>query len=102
MYIVHPRNNVIPTSPNVLYMRSTTDNYNVFSDLFVDIDTNLTHLMRVLNSYTDNEPLRSNSIFNFVSSWFVYGKTDDLPAKETSICNPKGFYSITKKLWRIC
>jgi nucleoside-diphosphate-sugar epimerase len=63
----------------------------------VDIDTNLTHLLRVLDYYRDDESLRKNSIFNFVSSWFVYGKIYDLPAKETSICNPKGFYSITKK-----
>jgi nucleoside-diphosphate-sugar epimerase len=94
---VHPRNSAKPVTDNVLYMISTTDNYNVYSDLMVDIDTNLTHLLRVLDYYRDDESLRKNSIFNFVSSWFVYGKIYDLPAKETSICNPKGFYSITKK-----
>jgi nucleoside-diphosphate-sugar epimerase len=31
----------------------------------------------------------------FVSSWFVYGKTE-CPASEDSVCNPTGFYSITK------
>ena len=36
-------------------------------------------------------------MFNFVSSWFVYGKTESLPATESSHCNPKGFYSITKR-----
>ena len=34
--------------------------------------------------------------FNFVSSWFVYGDTD-LPAREEAVCQPRGFYSITKK-----
>jgi nucleoside-diphosphate-sugar epimerase len=34
--------------------------------------------------------------FNFVSSWFVYGDVP-LPAKETECCNPKGFYSISKR-----
>jgi nucleoside-diphosphate-sugar epimerase len=36
-----------------------------------------------------------NIEFTFISSWFVYGETD-LPATESSICKPKGFYSITK------
>ena len=34
--------------------------------------------------------------FNFISSWFVYGNVP-LPAKETATCDPKGFYSITKR-----
>jgi nucleoside-diphosphate-sugar epimerase len=38
-----------------------------------------------------------NITFNYVSSWFVYGKTNELPANENSICNPTGFYSITKR-----
>ena len=37
-----------------------------------------------------------NIIFNFISSWFVYGDVE-LPAKEDSYCNPRGFYSITKR-----
>ena len=35
--------------------------------------------------------------FNFISSWFVYGKNCKLPSNETDLCNPTGFYSITKK-----
>jgi nucleoside-diphosphate-sugar epimerase len=46
--------------------------------------------MKVLENCKDKD-----ITFNFVSSWFVYGDTD-LPAKETSVCKPKGFYSITK------
>jgi nucleoside-diphosphate-sugar epimerase len=34
--------------------------------------------------------------FNFISSWFVYGKIRSLPAREEDLCNPTGFYSITK------
>ena len=94
---VHPRNNIKPETNNVLYMISTTDNYNIFTDLFVDFNTNIFYLLEVLEFYKNDEVLRKNSVFNFVSSWFVYGKTDDLPAKETSVCNPKGFYSISKK-----
>jgi nucleoside-diphosphate-sugar epimerase len=94
---VHERNNVNPIYDNVLYMISTTDNYNVFTNLFIDVDTNLTHLLRVLDCYRTNENKRKDVVFNFVSSWFVYGKIDELPAKETTQCNPRGFYSITKK-----
>ena len=37
-----------------------------------------------------------NIEFNFISSWFVYGKSR-LPARETDYCDPRGFYSITKR-----
>lgn len=75
----------------ILYLISTVDNYNVLKDSFVDIETNLIHLMKVLDSIRDK-----NVEFTFISSWFVYGDTN-LPASETSYCNPKGFYSITKR-----
>ena len=58
----------------------------------LDVETNLKVLCEVLRF------CRSESItFNFVSSWFVYGKGGDVPAREDSPCNPTGFYSITKK-----
>jgi nucleoside-diphosphate-sugar epimerase len=79
-----------PLSKKVLYFISTTDNYNVLNNVHIDIDTNLTHLMNVLNECKDKE-----IEFTFISSWFVYGETD-LPARENSVCKPKGFYSITK------
>ncbi len=73
-----------------IYFISTTDNYNVYEDPLLDIDTNLTVLVEHLRN------LSPGDTFNFVSSWFVYGDTE-LPARETSYCNPKGFYSITKR-----
>ncbi len=77
--------------PNLVYFISTTDNYNVLNDLHVDINTNLNKLMDVL------EQCKGKDItFTFISSWFVYGD-GPIPAKETQPCNPKGFYSITKK-----
>ena len=37
-------------------------------------------------------------VFNFVSSWFVYGKNENVPFNEDlTNCNPTGFYSITKR-----
>ena len=52
---------------------------------------NLTVLIGVLKNCS------KDYIFNFVSSWFVYGEVENLPAREDDPCNPKGFYSITKR-----
>jgi nucleoside-diphosphate-sugar epimerase len=85
------RDSRVPRSKDILYFISTVDNYNVFADLTVDVDTNLKILCEVLENCKD-----SNITFNFISSWFVYGDAI-LPAKEHANCNPKGFYSITKR-----
>lgn len=91
--ISNDRNDLTPKSSDILYMISTVDNYHVKTNPYIDIDTNLTTLIRVL----ENWRLSGNTgVFNFASSWFVYGSTD-LPAREDSYCNPKGFYSITKR-----
>ena len=86
-----PREGRKPPTKDVLYFISTTTNQSVFSDLHVDINTNLTLLMEVLSNCKDKD-----ITFNFVSSGFVYGN-DVLDAKETDCCNPTGFYSITKR-----
>ena len=79
---------------DILYLTSTTNNYNVFDDATLDVQTNLVVFTETLDSWRKNNP---EGIFNFVSSWFVYGDTI-LPANEDySVCNPKGFYSITKR-----
>jgi len=88
--VIIDRDSYTPVSEKVLYLVSTVDNYNVLTDSKKDINTNLLHLMDVLD-----ECKNKNIEFTFISSWFVYGDTE-LPAKETSNCNPKGFYSITK------
>lgn len=81
-----------PFTNQVLYLISTIHNYNVFDNPYVDIETNLKILIETLEQCKDQDV-----VFNFVSSWFVYGQTDQLPAKEDTNCNPKGFYSITKR-----
>jgi nucleoside-diphosphate-sugar epimerase len=93
--IIISRDSNKPESDNILYFISTVDNYNVHTDPYLDINTNLIKLINVLEECKKiNNP---NFVFNFISSWFVYGKTNDLPANENSICNPTGFYSITKR-----
>jgi dTDP-glucose 4,6-dehydratase len=86
-----PRPQLEPETKNVLYLISTTDNQTFREDCHIDIDTNLVQLMRRL------EACRKANVntFNFVSSWFVYGP-DHVYPDEQVICNPNGFYSITK------
>lgn len=88
--ILIPRDSRAPKNLESIYFISTTHNYHVFDDIHIDVDTNLTLLLDVLKNLTPGK-----SVFNFISSWFVYGDTP-LPASETSECHPKGFYSITK------
>lgn len=89
--IVNERNDYEIKTNEILYFISTVDNYNVYTNPYIDIDTNLTTLIKTLQSIREKDV-----IFNFVSSWFVYGDVP-LPAKEDSHCDPKGFYSITKR-----
>jgi nucleoside-diphosphate-sugar epimerase len=76
---IEDRNSLVPTYNNVLYMRGTTSNYNVFSDISKDVRDNLLLFTETLKNIT------SNHNFTLISSWFC----------ET----PKlGFYSLTKQL----
>ena len=82
---------------DVLYFISTVHNYNVFTQPHLDIGTNLSTLIDVLESWRAH-PDSKNGVFNFVSSWFVYGQQDQPHGvPETAECHPKGFYSITKR-----
>lgn len=87
-----PRHSLIPQGSQILYMISTTHNHHLATNPYIDIDTNLTHLMRVL----ENVRHTPGAEFNFVSSWFVYGAVSEL-ADERHACDPQGFYSITKR-----
>lgn len=90
--IVNDRNDLIPKSNKIFYLISTVDNYNVKTNPYIDIETNLTTLIRVLENCRQLKDVE----FNFASSWFVYGDVTT-NADENSYCNPKGFYSITKR-----
>jgi len=83
--------NVSDDCDQILYLISTITNYNMKVNPYIDIETNLITLMRVLEQCKGK-----NVVFNFISSWFVYGHTE-MPATEESVCFPTGFYSITKK-----
>jgi nucleoside-diphosphate-sugar epimerase len=93
--VANDRNDLFPKNNKILYFISTIDNYNVFTNPFLDIDTNLSTLVRVLENCRLTT-LGSDFEFNFISSWFVYGKVES-PVQEDTPCNPAGFYSITKR-----
>ena len=69
--IVKSRNDYTVGAEDVLYMISTVTNYHVKTDPYIDIKTNLMTLMMVLSQCKDLDV-----VFNFVSSWFVYGETE--------------------------
>ena len=84
-----------PQSKDILYFISTTHNYHIFDEPHRDIETNLNKLISVLEA--SRKSYSKSITFNFISSWFVYGKNQEIPFREDfSKCNPAGFYSITK------
>lgn len=91
------KHEIEPQSPIILYGISTVDNYNVFDSPTLDIETNLVHFMEVLDAC--HRKYKKNFEFNLVSSWFVYGlpSSEDKPLVEESLCDPRGFYSITAR-----
>jgi len=76
-------------STDILYLISTTHNYNLLQK---DVEVNLGKLSRVLST------LNSGITFNFISSWFIYPSNTKLPAKESNDWDgwPQGNYSLTK------
>lgn len=90
---VSERDSNYPETPNILYMISTVHNYHPKDgDFFEDINTNLIKFMDVLSwAYLK---WGGRLVFNLVSTWFVYG-ANEIPAKESSRCDPNGFYSAT-------
>ena len=102
-YTKNFRENVGVFAPDVVYFISTVDNYNVYIDPTVDINTNLITLVKVLENYKDYiKAYKQTGCFNFISSWFVYGQDSGFGVgsrgiPETDPCDPKGFYSITKR-----
>ena len=95
--IVNARDDYSVKEKNILYMISTVTNYHVKTNPYIDIDTNLTTLMKVLEQIKNNMlQAEDGYVLNFISSWFVYGETG-MPAHEESNCYPNGFYSITKR-----
>lgn len=90
--VQQPRDDLVPVCAKVLYMISTNHNYNFPNNPYIDVDTNITTLIRVL----ENLRRIPNAEINFISSWFVYGPVKGC-VDENATCDPRGFYSITKR-----
>lgn len=88
-----PREQREALTSDIIYLISTTHNYNMFDKPYLDIDTNL----RVLTETLEANRLKYGNKFSFgfASSFFVYGN-NELPFREDMLCNPMGFYSISK------
>jgi len=90
---------------SVINFISTVDNYNIFKDPHLDINTNLNTLITILENWrlgVEEDADLENGVFVFISSWFVYGWDSgfgrhSVPISEDFTCEPKGFYSITKR-----
>jgi nucleoside-diphosphate-sugar epimerase len=94
---INERNDYHVYSGDVLYLISTVDNYNIFTNVHIDIDTNLSILVTVLENWRNYQSETGDrGVFNFVSSWSVYGNQPS-PVAESAACDPKGFYIITKR-----
>lgn len=102
--IVNAKHDYEVYSGDIVYFISTTTNYNVYTDNTLDLQTNLIVLMKILQNYKDyvyNNP-NQKCCFNYISSWIVYGKdsgfgSESYGISEEEYCDPKGFYSITKR-----
>lgn len=93
---VNERNDYGVHSSSVLYGISTIHNYHVLHNPYLDIDTNLVTLIRVLENWRYHmDESGQTGVFNFLSSWFVYGSGENVD--ESAACDPTGFYSITKR-----
>jgi nucleoside-diphosphate-sugar epimerase len=90
---INTRDDYSVRTSNVLYFISTIHNHNILNKPFLDIETNLTTLIQVLESWRLDG---GAGTFNFISSWFVYGPNGH-NVSEAAHCYPLGFYSITKR-----
>lgn len=84
-----PREQLFPMEKQVLYLISTTSNF--YDNPLLHTSTNVDALMQRLVACKE----AGIEEFNFVSSWFVYGR-HLAPRKEDDYCRPYGLYSITK------
>ncbi|MBI5613919.1 NAD-dependent epimerase/dehydratase family protein [Candidatus Gottesmanbacteria bacterium] len=82
---------------NVIYhFASTVDNYNVLSDPYIDVETNIHGTIRLLEICKD---LPIKPLIIYPSTFFVYGNEYDktkTPINEESKTNPLALYPATK------
>ena len=71
--IIQKRNDRKPETNNILYFISTVDNYNIFTDITLDVETNLKVLCEVMNNCKENEKtINSTKISKFLNYKFKF------------------------------
>jgi nucleoside-diphosphate-sugar epimerase len=84
-------------SPDVLHLVSTVHNYSIFDHPHLDVETNLSLLIKVLENWKQHQlKTGQKGVFNLASSWSVYGNQPS-PVAEDAPCDPHGWYIITKR-----
>ena len=84
-------------SPDVLHLISTVHNYSIFDNPHLDVETNLSLLIKVLENWKQYQTkTNQKGTFNLASSWSVYGNQPS-PVAEDAPCDPHGWYIITKR-----
>lgn len=80
----------------IYHLASTVDNYNVFTNPYLDVETNINGTIRLLEAC---KILKKKPKIIFLSTFFVYGNEYDktkIPINEDSKTDPLGIYPATK------
>lgn len=80
----------------IYHLASTVDNYNVLTNPYLDVETNINGTIRLLETCKD---LKKKPKIVFLSTFFVYGNEYDktkIPINEDSRTDPLAIYPATK------
>ena len=79
---VHPREDDLPIHKEVLYMISTTHNYNFFDDIYKDVNTNLIKTLKVLSNCKNKD-----FVFNYIL-YISFRKINPQETEKSTSCAP--------------
>lgn len=77
----------------IFHTASTVDNYNIFSDPYLDANTNIIGTLALLEACKSHNP---KAKIVYLSTFFVNGNPPSLPATAEMKPNPLGLYGATK------
>jgi nucleoside-diphosphate-sugar epimerase len=80
----------------IFHCASTVDNYNVLSDPYIDIETNINGTIHLLEQI---KQLKNKPLLVYLSTFFVYGNEYDktkIPVDENSHTDPLAIYPASK------
>ncbi len=77
----------------IFHMAGTTDNYHIYDNPYIDINSNCTGTIALLEACKKYNP---KVRIVFASTFFVNGNTKKIPVDPLSPCNPLGLYGATR------